>query len=135
MNSAIRPPSMNQVNDVAMYMTPRTLGSVVRMYARNFDPRPGRATGYGRVATGRGATAVTGCLQRVGTTVTPGSRRDGLSLIRPGPDHPPRVARFLSGSPFAGRLSRRPTSTAGCVAGHAARVGGRGHHPGRRVEP
>ena len=42
MNSAIRPPIMNQVNDVAMYMTPRTLGSVVCRYCRNFAPRGAR---------------------------------------------------------------------------------------------
>jgi len=58
MNSAIAPPTTKTDNDVTIYITPRTFGSVVRMYARNFEPRPGRATGYGRVATGRGATAV-----------------------------------------------------------------------------
>ena len=59
MNSAIRPPIMNQVNEVTMYMTPSTLGSVVCRYCRNFAPRGARCTGYGRVTTGRGATAVT----------------------------------------------------------------------------
>src|SRR6476659_6079541 len=79
-----------------MYMTPRTLGSVVRMYARNFDPRAGRATGYGRVATGRGATAVTGCLQQVGTAVThwPPARRVELNPTG-------------AGSPAQGRVFRR----------------------------
>ena len=71
MNSAIRPPIMNQVNDVAMYMTPRTLGSVVCRYCRNFEPRGDRVTGYGRVTTGRGATAVKVDLQRFGALTCP----------------------------------------------------------------
>ena len=66
MNRAIRPPIMNQVNEVAMYISPRTLGSVVCRYCRNFAPRGARWTGYGRDTTRRGATAVTLASQQVG---------------------------------------------------------------------
>src|SRR6185312_3708822 len=88
MNSAIRPPIMNQLNDVVMYMTPSTLGSVVCRYDRNFEPRGGRCTGYGRATTGRGATAVTvepPAVRRTrGVLHTPLSWRDQMSLIRRG---------------------------------------------------
>src|SRR6476619_731784 len=66
MNRAIRPPIMNQVNEVAMYISPRTLGSVVCRYCRNLLPRGARCTGYGRDTTRRGATAVTLASQQVG---------------------------------------------------------------------
>src|SRR5664279_3437008 len=79
MNSAIRPPIMNQANDVAMYMTPRTFGSVVCRYCRNFAPRGARCTGYGRVTTGRGATAVKLGLQQVGAHM-PGTDPDPWQL-------------------------------------------------------
>src|SRR6478609_4650481 len=66
MNRAIRPPIMNQVNEVAMYISPRTLGSVVCKYCRNLLPSAARCTGYGRDTTRRGATAVTLTSQQVG---------------------------------------------------------------------
>src|SRR6478735_604051 len=93
MNRAIRPPIMNQVNEVAMYMTPRTFGSVVCRYCRNFAPRGARWTGYGRVTTGRGATAVKIGLQRVEARTCRGQTRDESMLVRRCVEHRVRGAR------------------------------------------
>src|SRR6478609_5296880 len=95
MNRAIRPPIMNQVNEVAMYMTPRTFGSVVCKYCRNFAPRGARWTGYGRVTTGRGATAVKVGLQRVGARTCRGQTRDESMLVRHCVEHRVRGAGCL----------------------------------------
>src|SRR6478752_6864938 len=94
MNRAIRPPIMNHVNEVAMYMTPRTFGSVVCRYCRNFAPRGARWTGYGRVTTGRGATAVKVGLQRVGARTCHGQTATELSLVRHCVEHRVRGSRL-----------------------------------------
>ncbi len=47
-SSAITPPTMKKNNDVEMYMTPISFGSVVRRYPSNFTPGRLRATGYAR---------------------------------------------------------------------------------------
>src|SRR4051812_21124047 len=57
-SSAINPPSMKNTNDVTKYMIPICFASVVRRTQAIAQPLTCRRTGYGRAATGRGASVV-----------------------------------------------------------------------------
>src|SRR6478735_7030021 len=128
MNSAIRPPIMNQENEVAMYMTPSTLGSVVCRYCRNLAPRGARATGYGRVTTGRGATAVTVEPPAVRRTLRvvhmPRPCRDHRSLIRRGVEHCARGPRVSPDRGWAMPARCGHTERAGRSSERPALIGG-----------
>ena len=58
-SSAMKPPTKNQMNDVARYIRPISLASVVRSNRPIAEPFTARRTGYGRVTIGLGATVVT----------------------------------------------------------------------------
>ena len=64
MNSAITPPTMKKKNAVTMYILPSVFGSVVLRYPSSATPGRSLLTGYARLTTGRGATAVTAVLQQ-----------------------------------------------------------------------
>src|SRR5437660_7455014 len=56
---AIAPPAMKKASDVTVYIMPICLGSVVQNSFSRDEPLTVSRAGYGRVAIGFGATAVT----------------------------------------------------------------------------
>ncbi|GAB3468660.1 hypothetical protein GCM10027436_84640 [Actinophytocola sediminis] len=59
MSMAIAPPIMKKANAVTRYIIPIFFGSVSRNSCSRYEPLAAGRAGYGRVAIGFGATAVT----------------------------------------------------------------------------
>ena len=82
MNSAIRPPIMNHANDGGDVHDAEDLGvRRVQVLQELRTARRRAVTGYGRVTTGRGATAVKVDLQRFGALACPPPVERGAATV------------------------------------------------------
>src|SRR5947209_1220496 len=109
-NNAITPPTMKKANDVVRYMMPSILGSVVRNIRSRYEPLTDSRAGYGRVAIGWGATAVTvpPALASTVPAPRPQTRRSAVEDVRPRSAGRPRRAGSAGGGTYHNGRSSDP---------------------------